>query len=195
MAYNRIQAGKLLTAAEMDLFNASLADRAGKLGARELEGKLRRARTLRDKYRDLFQRQSRATRREKAGRAPVLRVANERTERKARIFEEVMERFERRLEKLRASEARAAARLAATSSRELTRRKRAAQGKRHAARKVERSPKAPSRGPKAKRAPTMVEGARARGAAIAQRFAAAGAPAIRGHVSSKGRRRQARRDG
>ena len=46
MAYNRTRAAKLLTAAELELFNASLARDAGKLSEKQLKAKVKRSRAL-----------------------------------------------------------------------------------------------------------------------------------------------------
>ena len=45
MAYNRTQASNLLSAEEMALFDASLADRVKALGAAELRKQVKRTRT------------------------------------------------------------------------------------------------------------------------------------------------------
>jgi hypothetical protein len=103
MAYNRNQARALCNDAEYRLFEASLAENIGGHGPATLRSNVNRARRLRDKYRDLHQRQRLATRERtgtKKGNAPE---RNARTEQKARLFDEVLGRFARRSEKLASS--------------------------------------------------------------------------------------------
>lgn len=98
MAYNRRQAESLLDAAELQLFDASLASTLAALTAAELKAKITRTRRLRDKQRDLLQRQrlaSRAATGSKGGRSGV---ANVRTADKATLLDEVLARFEKRAE-------------------------------------------------------------------------------------------------
>lgn len=52
----------LLTAAELELFDHSRAEPIKALSAKQLAGKEKRTRALRDKYRDLYRRQSVAVR-------------------------------------------------------------------------------------------------------------------------------------
>jgi hypothetical protein len=103
MAYSITQARTLLTAAELELFDQSRADPIKALTLARLRGKVTRARTLRDKYRDLFRRQTVAVRGASStkGRSPV-GADNERTQRKADILQEVLGRFEARVAQLEA---------------------------------------------------------------------------------------------
>lgn len=112
MAYSLTQARPLLTAAELELFDQSRAEPIKALTLARLRGKVTRARTLRDKYRDLFRRQTVAVRSGPAtqGRAPA-GADNERTQRKADILQEVLGRFEARLAQLEARDAREASRV------------------------------------------------------------------------------------
>lgn len=112
MAYTLTQARGLLTVAELELFEQSRAEPIKALSAARLRGKVARARKLRDKYRDLYRRQSVATRAAPAARRSAVGVDNERTQRKAVIFGEVLGRFEARLQLLEARLAREAARKA-----------------------------------------------------------------------------------
>lgn len=79
MATTLIQARKLLTAAELDVFAASRAEALKALTAVQLRGKIKRSRTLRDKYQDLLRRQKVATRGRTGSKAGTSGVANERT--------------------------------------------------------------------------------------------------------------------
>jgi hypothetical protein len=107
MAYNRNQARPLLTKQELDLFEASLSDRIGSLSAVQLRAKIDRARGLADKYRDLFRRQARSTRQKTGTGRGASGAANERTDKKARIFGEALDRFETQLAKVEAKKAAA----------------------------------------------------------------------------------------
>ncbi len=110
MAYTITQARPLLTAAELELFDHSRAGPIKELTPARLRGKVTRARTLRDKYRDLFRRQTVSVRKAPTTkrRSPVGND-NERTQRKADILQEVLDRFEERLALLEAKAAREAA--------------------------------------------------------------------------------------
>ena len=186
MAYNRTRAAKLLTAAEIDHFNASLARDAGKLTETQLKAKVKRSRALRDKYRDLLKRQTRKSRASQGGKAEA---SNERTAHKAKIFEEVLQRFEKHLARRTARDTRGARKIPIRSTAALVEKKRAAQARQAAARLVELSPKAPSTGPRSSRP----DGA-AQVLSDGQQFATSGATAIQGHVSGTVRANQAKRD-
>lgn len=110
MAYTITQARPLLNAAELELFDQSRAEPIKSLTLARLRGKATKARTLRDKYRDLFRRQTVSVRSAPTnkGRSPV-GADNERTQRKADILQEVLGRFEARVQQLEAGEQRDAA--------------------------------------------------------------------------------------
>ena len=105
MAYSITQARTLLNAAELELFDQSRAEPIKALTLARLRGKVTRARTLRDKYRDLYRRQTVAVRGASSakGRSPV-GADNERTQRKADILQEVLGRFEARVTQLESRE-------------------------------------------------------------------------------------------
>lgn len=105
MAYTLTQARGLLTAAELAIFDQSRAGPIKELTAARLRGKVERARALRDKYRDLYRRQSVATRSAPASRRSAAGGDNQRTQTKATVFSEVLERFETRLAQLDAKAA------------------------------------------------------------------------------------------
>lgn len=86
MAYNRTQANTLLSAEEMVLLDASLADRLKASGAAELRKHVKRTRTLRDKSSDLLQRQKIATRGRTGTKLGPDGDANERTQRKVLLL-------------------------------------------------------------------------------------------------------------
>lgn len=107
MAYTLTQARKLLTAAELQVFDASRAQPLRELTAARVRAKVIRARALRDKYRDLYRRQTVATRGAPARQRSATGGDNERTQHKADLFAEVLGRFEERLQRLDATAAAA----------------------------------------------------------------------------------------
>ncbi|GGI21177.1 hypothetical protein [Oxalicibacterium faecigallinarum] len=106
MAYQRTQAQKLLTVAELALFDAGRTSEIGKLSKPELRSKLERSRKLRDKYRDLYRRQRLAIRNASGSKAGTGGNANRRTQEKEEIFAESVARFEARLAKIEKQEDR-----------------------------------------------------------------------------------------
>lgn len=97
MAYTRTTAKKLLTATELEIFDAGRSTAIGKLTKPELRRNLERSRKLRDKYRDLFRRQRLALRSEVGSKAGTKGSANERTRQKEEIFAEAVARMEARI--------------------------------------------------------------------------------------------------
>lgn len=116
MAYNRKQARALSNDSEYELFSASMADAIGALTPAQLRAKIKRARTLRDKNADLFRRQSLAMQETTGSKRGRTGAANDRTEQKARLFDETLKRFEARLAKLEAGTAPAAKTRAKTAA-------------------------------------------------------------------------------
>ena len=107
MAFTVTQARKLLTAAELTVFEASRASVIRDLTPARLRAKVTRARALRDKFRDLHRRQAVATRSAPAGRRSPVGGDNERTQQKADLFAEVLSRFEERMQRVDADAAAA----------------------------------------------------------------------------------------
>lgn len=105
MATSITQAKPLLTAAELELFDQSRAEPVKAFTAKQLASKEKRTRALRDKYRDLYRRQT-VAQRGKVGKSgargkamPATDAAgksNARTQRKGEIMQEMLERFEAR---------------------------------------------------------------------------------------------------
>ena len=148
MSYTLRQVRPLLTQPELALFELSRVPAIKGLTVRQLDGKVTRTRALRDKYRDLYRRQTVQTRERPAGQRKATGGDNERTSVKADILAEVLERFEAQHAKLSAAPAKAATpakkaatakkpraagqgadlpmRAGATSSRQLARKKQAA---------------------------------------------------------------------
>jgi hypothetical protein len=94
MAYNRVQVRSLLSDSETPLFESSLGASCKALGPIDLRHSLKRARTLRDKARDLLRKQRLATRARTGSKGGIGGVANERTAEKVTVFEEIIARFE-----------------------------------------------------------------------------------------------------
>jgi hypothetical protein len=103
MAYNRNQARALTNDSEYELFTSSLADAVTALTPAQLRGKVTRTRNLRDKNNDLFRRQSLSVKESSGSKRGRTGAANQRTEQKAKLFDETLKRYENRLAKLTAS--------------------------------------------------------------------------------------------
>ncbi|SHH07198.1 hypothetical protein SAMN04488135_102110 [Pollutimonas bauzanensis] len=106
MAYQRTQAQKLLTAAELELFDSGRTTEIRKLSKPELRSRLERSRKLRDKYRDLYRRQRLAVRHASGTKAGAEGDANRRTQEKEEILAESVARFEARLAQIEKQEDR-----------------------------------------------------------------------------------------
>lgn len=110
MAYNRSHAKVLCSDDELELFLSSLADGITKLDDAALKSSISRARELRKKYQDLFRRQTVSIRTTTGSKRGNTSVANTRTEQKAKLFAETLQRFENRRAQLDEAKARAEAR-------------------------------------------------------------------------------------
>ncbi len=179
MAYNRIHARNLCSAAELELFLASLSDAIGALDVARLKSKIKRARELRNKNQDLFRRQTVAIRSATGSKRGNTSVANQRTEQKAKLFDETLRRFEERLAQIEAAEARKAERAKIAAAKAAAR----VAGKAPA-----RSAKAPAR---------RVAGKPGGSAAAAGKAGTASNPharTLRAHATAAGKRSQAKRD-
>jgi hypothetical protein len=102
MPVSRAQARAICTKPELELVEASFPPAVNALTPARLQSKIQRARKLQDKYRDLGRTQNRQVKGGAKGgaRRATGRDANVRTERKARLFEETRQRFEKRLERM-----------------------------------------------------------------------------------------------
>lgn len=190
MPYNRVQVRAFLTQAEIELFESSLSESSRSLGQAALNGGIKRARTLRDKYRDLLHRQKLATRARTGSKIGTSGRANERTEQKARALDETLTRLvneaTRREAKATASvPAAVALRRALESQRDDDRARVAA--------KTSRSVKAPAAARQPAPGPAPATTA-PKGAAKASRLADSNLAQIQGHTSTQVRRGQAKRD-
>ncbi len=195
MATTLIQARKLLTAAELEVFVVSRGQGLTGLSAVQLRGKVKRARTLSEKYRDLLQRQKLATRDRAGTKMGRSGAANARTAEKAALFADVLESFSRRLAQVEAAQARAEQKAAAVKTKvrlaPATPRSKVATAKVGA---TPRSPKAPSKAPVAARnvGPSSES---ARVARHAMQPKQSGQQNVHAHIAARGRRNQAKRDG
>lgn len=176
MAYNRHHARSLCTAAEFQLFAASLAGTLRSLTPARLKAKLDRARKLRDKYRDLHQRQRLAAR----ARTGSKKGSAERTRIKAQLFAEAVKRFTAQIRANAAADKRAAARAKKKESKPST-----------APRSIAKS--SPRTGKGATEKPGFVS-EKARRANRRKQLQKTRSKAIQGHVRAAGKRRQARKD-
>jgi hypothetical protein len=185
MPYTRAIATKLLTATELTLFDAARRGEMTSHSAPQLRVKIGRSRRLRDKYDDLYRRQRRSTRQATGAKAGPVGDANMRTRQKSELFADLLTRFETRLATLEAFEARARA---------------------HAAKRQLRASKAPKASlspvPSRKRVaaakvtspPANFMSEAARGANARALPVRTGSVSVHAHVSSRGRRNQAKRD-
>jgi hypothetical protein len=170
MSLSLKHARELCTQAELALVQASRPTSLRSLTERALRLKVRRARGLRDKFRDLAVRQARKAREEQRGTRRAARPARAplRTKQKAALFEEVLRRFEARASEL-ASPSRPRAPRAPVSAR--PRGARTARDGRRRARSED-----------------------AAGARKAVKLRTSHVPRRNAHASSRNRRGQARRD-
>jgi hypothetical protein len=185
MPYTRGMATKLLTTTELTLFDAARRGEMTSHSAPQLRVKIGRTRRLRDKYDDLYRRQRRSTRHAPGATAGPAVDANLRTRQKCELFADLLARFETRLATLDAAEARARAQAA---KRQLRTSK---------ASKASLSP-VPSRrrvaAAKVASPPANFMSEAARGANARALPVRTGGVAVHAHVSSRGRRNQAKRD-
>jgi hypothetical protein len=98
MAISRGQAKEICTKPEFELVEASFAPTVNSFTPARLRSKISRTRKLQDKYRELARTQHRSLK--DGASSKRNRDSNARTERKAKLFEETRERFEKRLQKL-----------------------------------------------------------------------------------------------
>jgi hypothetical protein len=103
MAITRSAAQRLCTQPEFELFEASMPANARQLTPGRLRQKVERARRLRDKYRDLAKRQRLEARGKRTPQRARPAAGNENTVRKAELFDEVLQRFQRQLERATAT--------------------------------------------------------------------------------------------
>jgi len=97
MSYNIAKIRKLCTASEMKIVEKSVPSEIKMLSPEELQKKIKLTRNLRDKQRDLYRRQTIASRQSPTGARPKSAERNARTKEKKILFEEVLKNFQERL--------------------------------------------------------------------------------------------------
>lgn len=97
MTVTRDKAQRLLNKSEMVLFGDSRNPALRAFSAAELGKRVERTRTLRDKARDMLQRQKLGSRARTGSKSGALGDANERTRQKGEVLEDILQRFEDRL--------------------------------------------------------------------------------------------------
>ncbi len=196
------KAKKVLTKAEFDFFLSSQPRAVQQIPYGRLKQKVARARTLRDKYRALAKQQRREMRGKAAPKSSRAAQGNERTKLKEQIFVEVLARYQAALKA--APKPAAKKPKAAPGRKKKVAKKKAAKkppakkkAKKKAAKKKGSKKKAAKKRAKRKAPAKSKVGKSSRARAIAAKRAKvrrSGATKHQGHVSSRGRRNQAKRD-
>ncbi len=219
MPFNRNHVRAFLAKNEIDLFESSLGADLKALTAADVQRRIDRTRKLRNKYRDLLQRQKVATRARTASKAGTSGDANERTAKKAKAFDETLARFEAHAEQLEAAGKKTAARSTSTAKLGSTATRKTAATKRPTKRELvpaavtlrevlekkrgaEKSALAaqPTRSRKAPASFTASIGGvgatppNVRAAVVASRLDQSGVKRIQGHTGTQVRMAQAKRD-
>jgi len=225
MAINMNQVRALCTKSEKELFDSSSAKKIKELTPARLKNKVERSRKLRDKYRDLAEKQRREMRGKQPSHNPGSAKSNDATRTKQQLFQELMERFQAALKDAEAASPAGAAKKVApkagskksatkkpttkkkTSKKKVVKKavtKKSPAGKKVVSKKI-RAKKAGTKKAaskkilarkaakkKAKRKTTLSE--LAKPSRVQQKYREASTMKIQGHVSSRGRRNQAKRD-
>ena len=178
MAYNRAQALKICTAAEMEVFLSSLSDAIGTLTPVQLRSRIAKARTLRDKNTDLFRRQVAATRAATGSKRGASGEANRRTEQKAQIFAEALARLEARQSSLETPPAKRAAAKPAKAAKATRTAAAPAKPKKSVAKRIAAKAAKPAAKPAAKAAAKPVAKPAAKAAAAKPAKPASGKPVV-----------------
>jgi hypothetical protein len=206
MALTSNTARQLCTKAELALFTESLARNVKGFDARALRSRVARSRKLRDKYRQLANRQDREARGKQQPRRRQPSRGSAATRKKEQMFAESLTRFEKQLAKLEAAsgktagEGAGATRSAEKSSRAaVTRRKVTATEKKTSKRKTSVAKGATSRPHLSKASAKKMDQmsrAQKKPAATAKeaRIIASGQKRKQKHLSALNRRQQARRN-
>ncbi len=103
MPITRDQASRLLTQPEMGLFGDSRNPALRALSEKALASRVHRTRKLRDKSRDLLQRQKLNSREHTGSKRGASGVANERTGKKGAILDDMLQRFESRFQEVQSA--------------------------------------------------------------------------------------------
>ena len=97
MAVSRARAEQLTTKREFELLEKSWGRELSSLSPARLRQKIQRARTMRDKFRDLARQQTGEARGKREPRSTRPAKSNQNTKLKSQIFDEALSRFEERL--------------------------------------------------------------------------------------------------
>jgi hypothetical protein len=97
MTISKREARPLCTQREWEMLSQSWEPELSRVTPGRLRQKVQRARTLRDKYRDLARQQAGEARGKRDAKSTRPARGNRNTELKARIFDEALERFQARL--------------------------------------------------------------------------------------------------
>jgi hypothetical protein len=195
MSVNINQARVLCTATEFTLYEASRPDRIKQHSPADIKRKVQRARILRSKYQDLYKRQRLQTRARTGTKRGDRPERNVRTAQKAKLFAEVLERFQKQEARQQAAARQAATRQKAAEVKARVRSKASAEAQ--GSPRTTASPKTMAKTqPKAK--------SRARSSGYVSQAAASAnqrrqlsktrGKAVAGHTRAVGKRSQARRD-
>lgn len=183
MAISLKTASKLCTTAELALVEATRRGKLEELKPAQLKQKIARTRKMLSKWRDAEKKQGRSARgRGKARKAPPA-SGNENTSRKRALFEEVLRRFETRLSKLGAA---SKTKISSVADKRSGRPK----GVRRKSPKAAKAKASAGKASKAK--PAKRAGKKAAGKLA--RLADAGTQRTLGHLSSRNKRSQGKRD-
>jgi len=104
MAVSKARAKQLTTKREFELLEASWGRELSSLSPARLRQKVQRARTMRDKFRDLARQQAGEARGKRDPKSTRPARSNQNTKLKAQIFDEALGRFEERLASLGGAE-------------------------------------------------------------------------------------------
>lgn len=102
MQITRAKATALLNKGEMQLYDDSRHNPVRKFSAAQLESRVKRARSARDRARDRVRRQKLASRDRTGDKRGTSGTANRRSADKVEILADILKRFERRLQELEA---------------------------------------------------------------------------------------------
>jgi hypothetical protein len=197
VAHTKTAARKLTTKAEMALLETSFPPALKDITPGRLKQKISRSRKLQDKYRDLAQQQRGEARGKRKAKSTRPAKGNDNTVTKQEIFSEALARFEAQLEKLEAKAAKELARKEKAAAKVAAKAAKAAKTtvKKAAKKTAKKTGTAVKRA--ARKATTTARKAvssASRGVRKAAKVARSGNTKHQGHVSSRGRRRQAKRD-
>lgn len=177
---------KLCTTAELAILENSLSSKLEKLGSSELKKFIKLARKLRDKNRDLYQRQTLDSR--GADKHIKVSALNARTKEKAAVFDTALKAFEARLSKVE---------IMVKKSKDPLQEKLPAKKDRKNNFSAEQEPEKVASNNKRKNRPSFVNGfesKEAQDAAHRHQFQQSYSTSIQGHIKSAGKRAQAKRD-